>query len=70
MNNLIASFEGGDISFTTLKKLLEKALNEDIAVFHQYSKKGMDLFPAQPCMYLMRGNLSIFRKIINMQLMC
>ena len=62
LNNLIASFEGGDISFTTLKKLLESALNEDIAVFHQYSKKGMDLFPAQPYMYLMRGKSLYLQK--------
>ena len=45
LNNLNASFLKVVIfPFTTLKKLLESALNEDIAVFHQYSKKGMTYF--------------------------
>lgn len=55
VKSLVAAFEGGDTSFSTLKKLLDKANKEDLTVFHKYSEKGIDLFPAQPYVYLMRG---------------
>lgn len=55
LKSMIASFEGGDQSFTLLKQLLERAENEDIDALNNYSKKAIDLFPAQPYAYLMRG---------------
>jgi tetratricopeptide (TPR) repeat protein len=54
LKSLIASFEE-NASFALLKKVLEKSNAEDISVFHKYSEKAIDLFPAQPYSYLMRG---------------
>ena len=55
------AFENDRNSFTLLKKLLDKAIVEDKSTFHKYSQLAMDLFPAQPYVYLMRG------KSLNMQ---
>jgi tetratricopeptide (TPR) repeat protein len=54
IQSLVASFEENS-SFALLKKLLDKSNQEDMSVFHKYSEKGVDLFPAQPYVYLMRG---------------
>lgn len=63
VKSLIATFEGGDSSFSLLKKILDKANQEDVSIFHKYAEKGIDLFPAQPYTYLMRGkSLEIQRK--------
>lgn len=53
---LISNFENNQSSFTDLKKILELAIKTDIKTFHKYSKLGIDLFPAQPYIYLSRGN--------------
>lgn len=55
LKSIIANFEEGDQSFALLKKLLDKAVEEDVAALHKYSEKAIDLFPAQPYVYLMRG---------------
>jgi tetratricopeptide (TPR) repeat protein len=54
LKSLISSFEE-NASFALLKKVLEKSNTEDISVFHKYSEKAIDLFPAQPYSYLMHG---------------
>jgi tetratricopeptide (TPR) repeat protein len=54
LQSLISSFEE-NASFALLKKVLEKSHTEDMSVFHTYSEKAIDLFPAQPYAYLMRG---------------
>jgi len=54
LKSLIANFEENS-SFALLKKVLEKSNAEDMTVFHKYSEKAVDLFPAQPYVYLMRG---------------
>lgn len=54
LKSLIASFEE-NTSFALLKKVLEKSSTEDVSVFHKYSEKAIDLFPAQPYAYLMHG---------------
>ena len=53
---LISNFENNQSSFIDLKKILEFAIKTDIKTFHKYSKLGIDLFPAQPYIYLSRGN--------------
>ena len=53
--SFIANFENNQTSFTNLKKLLDFTIKSDIQTFHTYSKLGIDLFPAQPFMYLSRG---------------
>lgn len=63
LKSLITNFEEGDSSFPVLKKLLNKSIEEDISTFHKYSEKAIDLFPAQPFVYLMRGkSLEIQKK--------
>ena len=54
IESLISSFEENS-SFKMLKKLLDKSNIDDLSIFHKYSEKGVDLFPAQPYAYLMRG---------------
>ncbi|MEQ6125101.1 hypothetical protein AAON49_12915 [Pseudotenacibaculum sp. MALMAid0570] len=55
IKSLIATFEDDQSSFKTLKKILDLAFEEDVKTFHKYSKLAIDLFPAQPHAYLMRG---------------
>lgn len=55
LKSLVAAFEGGNNSFGLLKKLLDKSTQQDASVLHKYSEKAIDLFPAQPYVYLMRG---------------
>lgn len=63
LKSLIVNFDEGNPSFAVLKKLLNKSVEEDIATFHKYSEKAIDLFPAQPFVYLMRGkSLEIQKK--------
>lgn len=60
---MISKFEEKS-SFALLKKLLNKAITEDISIFHKYSEKALDLFPAQPYSYLMQGqSLQIQNKL-------
>lgn len=60
---MITKFEENS-SFDMLKKLLAKANTEDVSIFHKYSEKALDLFPAQPYSYLMRGqSLQIQNKL-------
>ena len=54
LKSLIETFND-ESSFSALKELLNKAIDKDLTVFHKYSEKGIDLFPAQPYVYLMRG---------------
>lgn len=49
-NNLFEQFET-DKKYKTLEKILKENKN-NISVLLEYSKKGMDLFPAQPFVYL------------------
>ena len=64
VKTMVANFEGGVKSFTSLKKLLETSLKEDVSVFHKYSEKAVDLFPAQPYAYMVRGkSLQIQNKL-------
>tara|TARA_R110000787_G_scaffold6697_3_gene23259 strand:- start:631 stop:1581 length:951 start_codon:yes stop_codon:yes gene_type:complete len=53
--SLIRSFENNQTSFSNLKKLLEIAIKSDTEAFDTYSKRGIELFPAQPYIYLSRG---------------
>jgi len=55
VKSLVDAFEEGEASFSALKKILDRSNKEDLTVFHKYSEKGVDLFPAQPYVYLMRG---------------
>jgi len=55
LKSFVANFEEGDQSFALLKKLLDKAIVEDLTILNKYSEKAIDLFPAQPYAYLMRG---------------
>ena len=55
LQSMICAFEEGDLSFSLLKQILDKAIKEGVSIFHQYSVKAMDLFPAQPYVYLMQG---------------
>lgn len=59
--SLQKAFENDRTSFVVLKKLLDIAIVEDKSTFHKYSQLAIDLFPAQPYVYLMRG------KSLNMQ---
>ncbi len=63
LQGLISKFEENS-SFQLLKELLEKANDEDTSVFHKYSEKALDLFPAQPYAYLTRAkSLQIQNKL-------
>lgn len=53
--SLIANYEKNQTTFENLKKLLDFAIKSDVQTFHKYSKLGIDLFPAQPFIYLSRG---------------
>ena len=53
-SDIVKRFES-DKSFTTLKKLLEKLNIENSPDLIKYSQQGIDLFPAQPFVYLMNG---------------
>ena len=55
LSSLIANFEKNQTTFENLKKLLDFAIKSDVQTFHKYSKLGIDLFPAQPFIYLSRG---------------
>lgn len=52
---LISDFESNPPSFTTLKKILTVAINENIETYYIYSDLAIDLFPAQPFSYLSKG---------------
>lgn len=52
--SLVAKFES-DSSFDVLQKILEKSETTDTNIFNTFSKKGLELFPAQPLVYLSRG---------------
>lgn len=53
--SLIKAFDDDRTSFASLKKLLDTAMNADKSTFHKYSELAVELFPAQPYAYLMRG---------------
>lgn len=53
--SLVKEFDDNQTSFNSLKKILEKAIVEDKTTLHKYSKMAIELFPAQPFSYLMRG---------------
>jgi len=53
--SLRAAFENDRTSFSLLKKLLDISFTSDKEVFHKYAELAIDLFPAQPYAYLMRG---------------
>ena len=55
LSSLIVNFENNQTTFKNLKKLLDFAIKSDVQTFHKYSKLGIDLFPAQPFVYLSRG---------------
>ncbi|MDB4064744.1 hypothetical protein N9771_00060 [Flavobacteriaceae bacterium] len=55
LSSLIVNFEKNQTTFKNLKKLLDFAIKSDVQTFHKYSKLGIDLFPAQPFIYLSRG---------------
>ena len=55
LSSLIANYEKNQATFENLKKLLDFAIKSDVQTFHKYSKLGIDLFPAQPFIYLSRG---------------
>lgn len=55
LQSLISSFENNSTSFAALKKLLDASFKEDQKLFHKYSKQAVELFPAQPYAYLVRG---------------
>ncbi len=61
--SLIKTFDDDRTSFTSVKKLLDVAMNTDKVTFHKYSELAVELFPAQPYAYLMRGkSLDIQKK--------
>ncbi|MBL4604967.1 MAG: hypothetical protein JKY02_04700 [Flavobacteriaceae bacterium] len=53
--SLIKAFDADRTSFVSLKKLLNTTMNADKSAFHKYSELAVELFPAQPYVYLMRG---------------
>lgn len=55
IESLVKAFENNRTSFTSLKKLLDVAMNANMSTFHKYSELAIELFPAQPDAYLMRG---------------
>ncbi|MFY0632018.1 MAG: hypothetical protein JXR05_16790 [Flavobacteriaceae bacterium] len=68
--SLIKAFDNDRSSFASLKKLLDLAMNSDSTTFHKYSELAVELFPAQPYVYLMRGKslymLKEYQKAITM----
>lgn len=54
LSAIVSRFEENS-SFDLLRKLLNKAQKEDASIFHKYAENALDLFPAQPYVYLMRG---------------
>ena len=58
-----------DKSFTTLKQLLQKLDKENSTELLEFSNQGMNLFPAQPLVYLMHGKAlnkqKQFKKALN-----
>lgn len=62
INSLIEKFES-EKSFETLKKILEKPLEEkNLKVLLKYSEEGISLFPAQPFVYLVNGSVLNYQK--------
>jgi tetratricopeptide (TPR) repeat protein len=55
LESLVKAFDNDRTSFSSLKKLLEVAMNSNPSTFHKYSELAVELFPAQPYAYLMRG---------------
>ncbi len=53
--SLISDFEENRTSFLLLKKILEIAIKTDKVLFYKYSQLAIDLFPAQPIVYMYRG---------------
>ena len=52
---LISKFEKSERSFFTLQQILELSSKTNSGVFFTYSKLAIELFPAQPLVYLYRG---------------
>ena len=52
---LISKFEKSKLSFFTLQQILEISSKTNSEVFFTYTESAMDLFPAQPLVYLYRG---------------
>lgn len=67
--SLVIKFENDVSSFETLQTLLARSEKEDKSIFNRYTKRGLELFPAQPFVYLQRGkslnNQSQFKKAIE-----
>ncbi|QMU62923.1 MAG: hypothetical protein GKR88_00640 [Flavobacteriaceae bacterium] len=59
---LIKNFENNPSSFKVLKMILQKAALEDQTILNIYSKEAVELFPAQPFVYLMRGRFLNYQK--------
>lgn len=52
---LISKFEKSERSFSALQQILMVSSKTNSEVFFTYSKSAIDLFPAQPLVYLYRG---------------
>ena len=55
LSRLISKFEKSKLSFFTLQQILKISSKTNSEVFFTYSELAMDLFPAQPLVYLYRG---------------
>ena len=55
LSSLITDFENQQSSFFKVKKILEISIETDSITFYKYSELAIDLFPAQPSIYLYRG---------------
>lgn len=53
--SLITDFQNQHPSFSKLKKILELSIKTNSKAFYKYSELAIDLFPAQPSVYLYRG---------------
>ena len=62
LHSLQKTFEEDQTSFKVLKKLLDTAIVDDQTTFHKYGKLAIELFPAQPYAYLMRGKSLYLQK--------
>ena len=55
LSSLITDFENQQSSFSKLKKILEISIKTNSKAFYKYSELALDLFPAQPSVYLYQG---------------
>lgn len=64
LKGLIAQFNK-DNSFKNLLQLLDKSETDNKAIFDQMTEQGLELFPAQPRMYLYRARALSYKKETN-----